>query len=95
VHDDDFDDELIEDEDELSESDANAHTLSIRRADGTEIVTVSTLGSGQQWAVYMQPGGKVQNVYLGDPGEPSVWVNADEYDITRDADGTYVVTMSD
>lgn len=93
MHDDDFDDELTEDETELPETDANAHTLSIRRADGSEIVTVSTLGSGQQWAVYMQPGGKVQNVYLGDPEDPSVWVNADDYDITRDADGTYVVTV--
>ncbi|WP_293348274.1 hypothetical protein [Mycobacterium sp.] len=93
MHDDDFDDELDNDVAELSEPDENAHTLSIRRADGREIVTISTLGSGQQWAVYMQPGGKVQNVYLGDPGDPSVWVEADEYDITRDADGTYVVTV--
>jgi hypothetical protein len=49
---------LPDDETELSEHDINAHTLSIRRADGSEVVTVvSAVGSGQQWSMYMQPGG--------------------------------------
>jgi hypothetical protein len=102
MHDDDLspDDELAEligetelddDEAELSEEDQRGHTLSIRRADGTEVVTVSTLGSGQQWSVYMQPGGGVQNAYIGEQDAPHVWVNTDEHEISRDKDGTYVI----
>ena len=87
------DQELADDEAEMSEQDANGHTLSIRRADGTEVVTVSTLGSGQQWSVYMQPGGGVQNAYLGGQGNPRVWVNSDEHAIARDEDGTYVIRI--
>jgi len=42
--------QLADDETELSEHDIKAHTLSIRRADGREVVTVvSAVGSGQQW----------------------------------------------
>jgi hypothetical protein len=67
--------------------------LSIRRADGTEVVTVSTLGSGQQWAVYMQPGGSVQNAYLGGQSNPHVWVNSDEHAIARDEDGTSAICI--
>lgn len=85
--------ELEDDEAELSEQDLHGHTLSIRRADGTELVTVSTLGSGQQWSVYMQPGGGVQNAYLGEQDAPHVWVNTDEHEISRDKDGTYVIRI--
>jgi hypothetical protein len=87
------DQELADDEVEMTEQDANGHTLSIRRADGTEVVTVSTLGSGQQWSVYMQPGGGVQNAYLGGQSNPRVWVNSDEHEIARDEDGTYVISI--
>jgi hypothetical protein len=87
------DQELADDEAEMSEQDANGHTLSIRRADGTEVVTVSTLGSGQQWSVYMQPGGDVQNAYLGGQSNPRVWVNSDEHAIARDEDGTYFICI--
>jgi hypothetical protein len=87
------DQELDDDDAEMSEQDANGHTLSIRRADGTEVVTVSTLGSGQQWAVYMQPGGGVQNAYLGGQGDPDVWVNSEAHQIARDEDGTYVISI--
>jgi hypothetical protein len=87
------DQELDDDDAEMSEQDANGHTLSIRRADGTEVVTISTLGSGQQWAVYMQPGGGVQNAYLGGQGNPDVWVNSEAHEIARDEDGTYVISI--
>ena len=95
VHDDELDpdDELTMDEMELSEQEANGHLLSIRRADGTEVVTLSTLASGEPWAVYMQPGGGVQNVYLGAQDSPVVWVDADAHPITRDEDGTYVIQI--
>lgn len=86
------DQELADDEVEMSEQDINAHTLSIRRADGTEVVTVaSALGSGEQWSVYMQPGGGLQNAYLGGQDDPRVWVNTDESSVSRDDDGTYVI----
>ncbi|MDT5067996.1 MAG: hypothetical protein QOK02_4151 [Mycobacterium sp.] len=86
------DQELDDDAAEMSEQDVNAHTLSIRRADGTEVVTVaSALGSGEQWSVYMQPGGALQNAYLGGQDDPSVWVNTEESSVSRDDDGTYVI----
>jgi hypothetical protein len=86
------DQEITDDDVEMSEHDINAHTLSIRRADGTEVVTVaSALGSGEQWAVYMQPGGGLQNAYLGGQDDPRVWVNTDESSVSRDEDGTYVI----
>jgi hypothetical protein len=86
------DHELADDEVEMSDHDVNAHTLSIRRSDGTEVVTVaSALGSGEQWSVYMQPGGGLQNAYLGGQDDPRVWVNTDESSVSRDDDGTYVI----
>lgn len=99
VHDDlDPDDQLVEDEleadeEELTEEAANGHLLSIRRADGTELVSLSTLASGEPWAVYMQPGGGVQNAYAGPQDSPHVWVNTDEHQISRDEDGTYVIVV--
>ncbi|WP_242453683.1 hypothetical protein [Mycolicibacterium sp. P9-64] len=86
-------DELAADEEELSEEEVNGHLLSIRRADGTELVTLSTAASGEPWAVYMQPGGGVQNAYAGPQDNPHVWVNADEHHISRDEDGTYVICV--
>jgi hypothetical protein len=86
------DQEPDEDETEMSEQDVNAHALSIRRADGTEVVTVvSALESGEQWSVYMQPGGVVQNAYLGRQDDPRVWVNTDGATLSRDDDGTYAI----
>ena len=86
------DQEPAEDETEMSEQDVNAHTLSIRRADGSEVVTVvSAPESGEQWSVYMQPGGVVQNAYLGRQDDPRVWVNTDGASLSRDDDGTYAI----
>lgn len=88
------DDDLGDDEAEMSEHDVNAHTLSIRRADGTEVVSVvAALGSGPPWSVYMQPGGDIQNAYIGTPDVPLVWVNTDEHSVSRDDDGTYVISI--
>jgi hypothetical protein len=88
------DDESAVDETEMSEQEINAHTLSIRRADGSEVVTVvSALESGQQWSVYMQPGGGLQNAYLGGQDDPRVWVSTDGAALSRDDDGTYVICI--
>lgn len=83
----------LADDDELEESDGNGHLLSIRRADGTELVTLSTLASGEQWAVYMQPGGGIQNAYVGAQDSPIVWLNTDEHTVGRHEDGTYVIVV--
>jgi hypothetical protein len=87
------DDEFALDDAELSELEANAHTLVVRRADGTEIVTLSTLAAGEPWAVFMQPGGAVQNAYTGAQDRPNVWVDTDAHEISRDDDGTYVIEI--
>jgi len=42
----------------------------------------------------MQPGGGLQNAYLGGQDNPRVWVNADESSVSRDEDGTYKSTTS-
>ena len=79
------DEEPARDETEMLEQDVNAYTLSIRRADGSEVVTVvSALESGEQWSVYMQPGGVVLNAYLGRQDDPRVWVNTDGASLSRD-----------
>ena len=86
------DQEPAEDETDMPEQDVNAYTLSIRRADGSEVVTVvSALESGEQWSVYMQPGGVVQNAYLGRQDDPRVWVKTDGASLSRDDDGTYAI----
>jgi hypothetical protein len=86
------DQEPAGDETDMPEQDVNAYTLSLRRADGSEVVTVvSALESGEQWSVYMQPGGVVQNAYLGRQDDPRVWVNTDGASLSRDDDGTYAI----
>ena len=85
-----FEDELL---DELDEGDTaedeNAHTLSIRRASGEEIVTV--ISPGEEWGVYLEPGGGMTNAFVGTPSDPIVWVNAKGRQVERDDDGTYVI----
>jgi hypothetical protein len=85
------DDELVDDE--MSEQDRNGHLLSIRRADGSEVVSLSTLGSGEPWSVYLQPGGGIRNAYLGSQDSPIVWLNTDDSEVGRDEDGTYYVVV--
>ncbi|ODQ97668.1 hypothetical protein BHQ21_26220 [Mycobacterium sherrisii] len=88
------DQELVEDEAAHAHEEFNSHMLEIRRSDGTEVVTLSGLASGEKWSVYLKPGGKIQNAHLGAKVRPLVWVNArDDYEISRDRDGTYFITI--
>jgi hypothetical protein len=59
------DDDLEDDDAEIDEQDQNAHTLSIRRADGDEVVTI--FSPSEEWSVYLEPGGGIQNAFVGTP----------------------------
>ena len=83
--------EAEEDEAEMDEKDWNAQTLSIRRADGEEVLTI--VAHGEEWSTYMQPGGGVRNAFLGTPGDPTVWVDAAGRQIERDEVGIYFVRL--
>jgi hypothetical protein len=89
----DLDDELAEDEDEdeLSEQDVNGRTLSIRRADGEELVSIQS--TGDEWSVQLQPGGAIRNAYLGARADTPVWLDTWDRQIERDEDGTYVIRL--
>jgi hypothetical protein len=80
------------DEDEGDDQDLNARTLSIRRADGEEIITI--FSPAEEWSVYLQPGGGIQSAFVGSPGEPAVWVDAIDRQVERDEDGTYVIRIN-
>jgi hypothetical protein len=88
----DFADELLDepDEDDTAE-DENGHTLSIRRASGEEVLTV--FSPGEEWGVYLEPGGGMTNAFVGTPSDPIVWVNASGRQVERDQDGTYVIRI--
>lgn len=89
MHDDlDLEDDFTEDADEADE---NGHTLSIRRANGDEVLTV--FSPTEEWSVYLQPGGAMTDAFIGTPGEPLVWVNAADRRVERDEDGTYVIRI--
>jgi hypothetical protein len=92
--DDEFADESEEDdseEDDGALEDENAHTLSIRRANGEEVVTI--FSPNEEWSVYLQPGGGMTNALVGTPSDPIVWVNAIDRRVERDEDGTYVIRI--
>lgn len=89
-----LDDDLDDDDLEPSEQEVNAHTLSIRRADGTEVVSLSAY-EGEPWSVYMEPGGTVQNAYLGSQDDPLVWVDTKDLAVSRIEDGTYVIRLDE
>jgi hypothetical protein len=80
-----------DDEADVDDEDWNAHTLSIRRADGEEVVTI--VSHVEEWSVYLKAGGGVTNAFLGTPGDPSVWVNAIDRQVERDEDGTYFIRI--
>ena len=88
-HDEEFADES--DEDDAVLEDENAHTLSIRRATGEEVVTI--FSPNEEWSVYLQPGGGMTNALVGTPSDPIVWVNAIDRGVERDEDGTYVIRI--
>jgi hypothetical protein len=85
-------DELDEDEAEIDEHDQNAQTLSIRRADGQEILSI--FSPNDEWSVYLSPGGGIRNAFVGSPSEPALWVNAFDRQVERDEDGTYVIRIN-
>lgn len=94
MHDDpDLDDEYVDEPDEgdAELEDDNAHTLSIRRANGEEILNI--FSPTEEWSVYLRPGGAVTNAFVGSPSDPLVWVNADDRQVERDEDGTYVIRI--
>ena len=76
-----------EDDDDVEAE--NAHTLSIRRAGGEEVLTI--VSPNEEWSVYLPSGGGITNAFVGTPSEPIVWVNPTDRPVERDEDGTYVV----
>jgi hypothetical protein len=94
MHDDlNLDDELADEteEDDTAIEDENAHTLSIRRADGEEVLSI--FSPTEEWSVYLRPGGAMTNAYVGTPTDPVVWVNTEDRRVERDDDGTYVIRI--
>ncbi|WP_235624182.1 hypothetical protein [Mycolicibacterium goodii] len=83
--------ELDEYEAQLDEEEANGQVISIRRANGEEIVTI--VAQADEWNVDLQPGGAVIGAFLGSRRETPVWVNALDSEIERDEDGTYVLRI--
>lgn len=94
MHDDtDLDEEFATEfeEDDAALEDDNAHTLSIRRANGEEVVTI--FSPSEQWSVYLQPGGAMTDAFVGTPSDPIVWVDAIDRRVERDENGTYVIRI--
>ncbi len=79
------------DMDDAAEEDENGHTLSIRRANGEEVLSI--FSPVEEWSVYLRPGGGITNAFVGTPGDPIVWVNTDDRRVERDDDGTYVIRI--
>jgi hypothetical protein len=94
VHEDEFEtDEVAEVDDEVfSEQEVNGHMLSIRRADGEEIVSIQATGD-EEWSVHLEPGGAIRSAYIGARGDSPVWLSAWDRHIERDEDGTYVIRL--
>lgn len=83
--------EIDEDQTEFDDLEANGQVLSIRRADGQEILSI--IAQDDQWNVDLQPGGIIQDAFLGSRLNTPVWVSALEGQIERDDDGTYVIRI--
>jgi hypothetical protein len=81
----------VTEEDDAELEDQNAHTLSIRRANGEEVISI--FSPIEEWSVYLRPGGGITNAFLGTPNDPIVWVNTDDRRLERDEDGTYVIRI--
>ncbi|MBU9766460.1 hypothetical protein FR943_21765 [Mycobacterium sp. TNTM28] len=87
-----FDEAELEDYDsELEDLDSNGQVISIRRADGEEVLTI--VAQDDEWNVDLQPGGAVQSAFLGSRRDTPVWINALDGQIERDEDGTYVIRI--
>lgn len=94
MHDDEFEqDEVAEVDDEvLSEQEVNGRTLSIRRADGEELVSIQATGD-EEWSVHLEPGGAIRSAYIGARSDSPVWLSTWDRQIERDEDGTYVIRL--
>lgn len=88
-HDDDLADLIADAEDD--EQSENASMLSIRNADGDEVVSI--FATADEWNVHLQPGGAIRNAFLGSRADSPVWVSSVDGDIERDEDGTYVIRL--
>lgn len=87
-----FDDAELDDHDaELEDLDSNGQVISIRRANGEEILTI--VAQDDEWNVDLQPGGAVQSAFLGSRRATPVWINTLDGQIERDDDGTYVIRI--
>lgn len=85
-------DEYLDDADaDLEDLDSNGQLISIRRANGEEILTI--VAQDDEWNVDLQPGGSVQSAFLGSRRDTPVWINALDGQIERDDDGTYVIRI--
>lgn len=84
-------DEYLDDDAGLEDLDSNGQVISIRRADGEEILTI--VAQDDEWNVDLQPGGSVQSAFLGSRRDTPVWINALDGQIERDGDGTYVIRI--
>ncbi|AIY49712.2 hypothetical protein XA26_47490 [Mycolicibacterium fortuitum] len=84
-------DEYLDDDAGLEDLDSNGQVISIRRADGEEILTI--VAQDDEWNVDLQPGGSVQSAFLGSRRDTPVWINALDGQIERDDDGTYVIRI--
>jgi hypothetical protein len=79
------------DEDDASPEDENAHTLSIRRVNGEEVLTI--FSPNEEWSAYLGPGGGITSAFVGTPSDPTIWVNAVDRQVERADDGTYVIRI--
>lgn len=84
-------DEYLDDDAGLEDLDSNGQVISIRRADGEEILTI--VAQDDEWNVDLQPGGSVQSAFLGSRRDTPVWINALDGQIERVDDGTYVIRI--
>jgi hypothetical protein len=83
--------QLADDETELSEHDIKAHTLSIRRADGSEVVTVvSAVGQGSNGRCTCSREAACRTLTSADRTTRAFGSNTDESSVSRDEDGTYI-----
>lgn len=89
-----YDDELEMDqfEADLDDEESNGQVISIRRADGEEVLTI--VAQDDEWNVDLAPGGVVQGAFLGSRRDTPVWVSALDQQIERDEDGTYIIRIS-
>jgi hypothetical protein len=94
VHDEpDADDVAADEFDDIDAAldDENGRTISIRRASGEEVLTIWS--PTEEWSVYLQPGGGITDAFIGAPSEPIVWVDANDRQVERDEDGTYIIRI--